>query len=317
MNKIITLVFVGIICCVSAFGQQVVMHFPQTPDLSINGMGIHSSTPLQLGDDWLSTATGPVTEIDIWGCWFGDMYSPVTQFSLQIFSDVPASGQNPSHPGSLLWEYIAEPGTYPEPVPTSVQGEGWYDPISGQYIFPGDFTVWYYSFNIDPGLAYNTTIGVTYWLVVTVNPFGNPNAQFGWKTSVDHWTDKAVWRPIGNANWTSMVYPPQHPYQGQNIDLAFILKGNPTAQACCLPNGNCLEVEPGQCVQMGGTAMGAGTTCATTICNPTIYDFGDLPDTYSTLLASNGPRHTLDGITFMGNLIDAEANGIPTVNANG
>jgi hypothetical protein len=45
-------------------------------------------------------------------------------------------------------------------------------------------------------------------------------------------------------------------------------------------------------------------------------DYGDAPDTYSTLLASNGARHIISG-PFMGALVDPEADGQPTAGANG
>ena len=48
------------------------------------------------------------------------------------------------------------------------------------------------------------------------------------------------------------------------------------------------------------------------------YDFGDAPNTYATLLASNGARHTIvAGAPFLGTAPDAEADGQPTVNAVG
>ncbi len=46
-------------------------------------------------------------------------------------------------------------------------------------------------------------------------------------------------------------------------------------------------------------------------------DFGDAPDTYQTLLASDGARHIIDGVTYLGNLIDAEPDGLPTPGADG
>ena len=47
-------------------------------------------------------------------------------------------------------------------------------------------------------------------------------------------------------------------------------------------------------------------------------DFGDAPEpTYPTLLASDGARHTLDGILFLGSSADEEADGQPTVQADG
>jgi len=53
------------------------------------------------------------------------------------------------------------------------------------------------------------------------------------------------------------------------------------------------------------------------------FDFGDVPDNpgnatdFPTLLASNGARHTIANNTYLGTLIDAETNGMPSVAANG
>lgn len=46
------------------------------------------------------------------------------------------------------------------------------------------------------------------------------------------------------------------------------------------------------------------------------YDLGDLPDSYQTLLSNNGARHEI-GSLFMGQQIDGETDGQPSVNANG
>jgi len=51
-------------------------------------------------------------------------------------------------------------------------------------------------------------------------------------------------------------------------------------------------------------------------------DFGDAPDNggtfnYHTLIANNGARHKIDPDVFLGDLIDAEADGQPTINALG
>ena len=51
---------------------------------------------------------------------------------------------------------------------------------------------------------------------------------------------------------------------------------------------------------------------------PPELDFGDAPDpAYPTLLANNGARHIIDNVTYLGALIDAEADGQPSVNADG
>ncbi|MCF8364215.1 MAG: T9SS type A sorting domain-containing protein [Bacteroidales bacterium] len=53
--------------------------------------------------------------------------------------------------------------------------------------------------------------------------------------------------------------------------------------------------------------------------NPPDYlDFGDAPDEpYPTLLANNGARHIVDGITYLGNSVDAEPDGQPNLPATG
>jgi uncharacterized repeat protein (TIGR01451 family) len=49
-----------------------------------------------------------------------------------------------------------------------------------------------------------------------------------------------------------------------------------------------------------------------------LYDWGDAPDpTYPTLLANNGARHVLDGYTYLGAGVDAEADGQPDATATG
>lgn len=50
---------------------------------------------------------------------------------------------------------------------------------------------------------------------------------------------------------------------------------------------------------------------------PTGIDFGDAPDVpYGTLLASNGPRHTVGG-PVLGTMLDVESDGQPSANATG
>jgi hypothetical protein len=40
-------------------------------------------------------------------------------------------------------------------------------------------------------------------------------------------------------------------------------------QACCLPDGSCTILTPGECQLAGGTPAGAGTTCTSDPCGPT------------------------------------------------
>ena len=47
------------------------------------------------------------------------------------------------------------------------------------------------------------------------------------------------------------------------------------------------------------------------------FDFGDAPDSYSTLLGSGGPSHVLGSSVFMGPSVDPEPDGQPSVLADG
>ncbi|HXG49314.1 MAG TPA: GEVED domain-containing protein [Methylomirabilota bacterium] len=47
------------------------------------------------------------------------------------------------------------------------------------------------------------------------------------------------------------------------------------------------------------------------------YDFGDAPDAYQTLLASDGARHLVTAGWMIGTVIDAEADGLPAADADG
>src|SRR5262245_34020059 len=46
-------------------------------------------------------------------------------------------------------------------------------------------------------------------------------------------------------------------------------------------------------------------------------DFGDAPILYGTLLANNGPRHTVTPGVFLGANVDSEADGQPNATATG
>ncbi len=42
----------------------------------------------------------------------------------------------------------------------------------------------------------------------------------------------------------------------------------PTTEACCLPTGGCVDLDPAECVAFGGTPQGVNTNCANTECQP-------------------------------------------------
>jgi hypothetical protein len=60
----------------------------------------------------------------------------------------------------------------------------------------------------------------------------------------------------------------------------------------------------------------AGSPQTATILNDEV-DFGDAPDSYATLLASNGARHKTVFGFYLGAVIDGEVDGLPSANADG
>ncbi len=272
-------------------------HEPQTykweqpPDLSPMGIDIHATLPFILADDFNCTETGHITTVHVWSSWLHD-YLPFgeapdqVKFTLSFHDDIPAS-QNPdgySMPGEVLWVHTFEPGEFVvDPWATDIE-EGYMFPPE-EYIFPADWTCWLYTFNIPAVEAFfqhgTPDNPKVYWLDVQAVPY-DPEARFGWKTSVDHWNDDAVWG-MGEepyfGPWSELIYPPGHEYQGESIDLAFRLEGEPASQE---------------------------------------RDFGDAPDQpYPTYLGNGGAFHWINPSVYMGTLIDSEPEGQPSSTAIG
>jgi hypothetical protein len=262
----------------------------QRPDLTPTGIDVNATRPYILADDFLCTQTGRILDIYVWGSWLDDHYPwqedpQGVRFALSFHADIPAGpNQEYSMPGETLWLHHFLPGSFTAQVYAGGIEEGWMDPPDN-YIFPADWTCWLYKFSVPESEAFLQTgtpeNPMVYWLDVQAIP-QDTTAVFGWKTSVEHWNDDAVWgrglEPFPGP-WYELRYPPNHPYGGESIDLAFRLVG----------------VE-----------------------EPQEYDFGDAPDpTFPTWNASGGAYHIINPAIFMGNLIDAEPDGQPDPNAQG
>jgi len=216
----------------------------QLPDLNPTGLDVlasayNSSPPPPykiLADDFLCNFSGPITDIHIWGSWLDDrvpmdavgtLIPP--RFHLSIHSDIPAvPGVSHSMPGSLLWQADLLP-TQSRLYATA--NEQFLDPNSG-LIIGTDSQVWQYNFLIDPANAFVQQAGNIYWLDVQAGvpdaPAGDLPYVFGWKTSLDHWNDDAVYGDNSifagpPTAWKELIYPSSHPLAGQSIDMAFVL----------------------------------------------------------------------------------------------
>ncbi|MGA1979037.1 MAG: PEP-CTERM sorting domain-containing protein [Sedimentisphaerales bacterium] len=239
--------------------------YVQMPDLSTNGVDVHCTSHgtsiAKLADDFLCTTTGYVTDIHIWGSWSGD-YLPHQEgsasaanasFRLSIYSNIPADGQGYSSPGETLWQHDFSPGDFTvRQYATAL--EDWYYPLAGQYA-PGEYyqdfesDLWQYNFVATPGTEPEELFHqqgtpqspVVYWLgVQAFTP--DSDAQFGWKTSTDHWGDDAVfWDPI-SGSWQELICPATdyigRPLSngGQSMDMAFVITPEP-ATICLLGLG--------------------------------------------------------------------------------
>ncbi len=217
--------------------QNTVSKWEQPPDLQTTGLDVNDSVepqpPYLLADDFQCTATGPLTDITIWGSWYHDLLpgNPTNViFTLSIHSDIPAQ-QSPtgySMPGAMLWMHTFQPGQFGWQVRQRDLPEGWLTPPAG-YEPVGDYVCHQYDFHVDPTAAFVQqglpTRPVVYWLDVQARPIGAAaEAKFGWKTSVSNWNDAAVWvnasEPYVGPGWQKLIYPPEHPRKG-DIGLSF------------------------------------------------------------------------------------------------
>jgi len=212
----------------------------QKPDLSTNGLDVNALKPSILADDFECNKSTRITDITVWGSWLADILPPGgpnnVRFTLSIHSDIPADpciAGSYSMPGTTLWLK----DLMPSEVSIEAQdiNEGWWDPYYDWYYFPGDHICWKYVFHIAEANAFcqqgEPNRPVVYWLDVQADP-NDPDhqAKFGWKTSINHWNDDAVWAPMGSepytGPWNELRYPSGHPYHPNSIDLAFAIDGN-------------------------------------------------------------------------------------------
>ena len=257
-------------------GEPYKMHYPQLPDLEPTGLDVLAgfgpiATPSQipekfLADDWKCSFSGLVTDIHIWGSFNEDIpigldaAGAVPYLSLVIYSDVPAGADTDySHPGEPLWDMYLQPTRVRQyPDDGFVAQEGFYDPNQNM-IIGQDTQVWQFNFDIPKDRAFWQDEGTIYWLGVhysfDLNGDGivdttdlitgldaYPGA-FGWKTSLDHFNDDAVWTDVftfgGDPHvvpsdipgtvpiWRELRYPFGHPFETQSMDLSFVITGIP------------------------------------------------------------------------------------------
>jgi hypothetical protein len=160
----------------------------------------------------------------------------IQSFEVNIYADVPANLADPvmpwSHPGHLLWSRVSPIGavTVQPVIPDPPALEGWYDPVTEEFI-PDDHEM-YFAYNIeqipDPFIQEKGTV---YWLFICANVEVPPGGEWGWKTADtgsypppytgNHFQDNAVVAGTGIAPWAAL----HAPITGVSLDLAFVITG--------------------------------------------------------------------------------------------
>jgi hypothetical protein len=206
-------------------GDDYKMHYPQMPDPLGWDVDFGPDVP-QLADDWMCSESGYVEDFHFWCSWQDDLLDGVTGVYATIWDD-DRSGPY-SKPGTQLWSALfkAENFTIRH---YGTGDQGWYDPVADTWI-ENDHTN-YYQINVtyipNPFYQIKDTI---YWLGICVTS----ENEVGWRTSVDHFEDHAVWWD-GSA-WQELR-DPTPPYE--SLDMAFVITPEP-ATICLLGLGTLL-----------------------------------------------------------------------------
>jgi len=218
MKKVVLILFIFTFVMLAADWEQggsFKMHYPQLPDP--NGWDI--PTPdYYLADDFMCTESGPITDIHFWISYYFDIYQEIGSLSVKIYSDQPAYPPDYSHPLEPLWSYDFSPNQFTIAGPWTGD-QGWYVPPY-QYL-PGNHQQ-YWQINIENiPEPFIQTEGVIYWLGIQISSgTGGMGSQsyVGWKTSLEHWNDNAVFGGNVGASWDPLFDP-----AGAAIDLAFVI----------------------------------------------------------------------------------------------
>ena len=207
----------------------------QIPDLTTSGMDVNATAPMTLADDFLCDTTGPITDIHLWGSWKDDLLpaggAGNVIFHLSILASALISGGGANQvPGPVIWQQEFCPGEFAfRPYAENLQ-EGWYDPDTGGYIWPGDTVCWQYNFTVpdtNPCTQQgDAAVPATYYLAVSATPC-DPAAQFGWKTAVTPVNGRLS--AAEPPDLPIEMFYPDGPLENAAFDLAFVIAPEPVS----------------------------------------------------------------------------------------
>lgn len=201
------------------------MHFPQLPDPF--GWDVEFFMH-ELADDWMCSESGFVTDIHLWNSWAQDQIGVIDKIYVTIWDD-DRSDPAYSRPGAPLWSAVFDTFTV---RPYGQGDQGFWDPSQG-YDPPAwalnDHTLFDQINITDIEDPFYQEEGEIYWLSVYVSyPAGTTQAPTGWKTTLDHFEDGAVYN-LPTVGWVPL-YDPALFAQGieEPLDFAFVITPEPT-----------------------------------------------------------------------------------------
>jgi hypothetical protein len=187
------------------------MHFPQLPEAQ--GWSVNVHEPVILADDWQCSATGPVSDIHFWFSSRRPTFS-LTDVYVRIRANDGAGAFD--KPGALLWS-----ADFSDPPVREDYGAGpqnWYGPAGPETVV-ADHSDFHQVNLTDIADPFTQQLGEVYWLELSVFGTGTMGpAEFGWKTSADHFQSTAVWKELGG-DWGQLL----DPSSGAALDLAFVI----------------------------------------------------------------------------------------------
>ncbi|MBU1471945.1 MAG: hypothetical protein KJ723_14810 [candidate division Zixibacteria bacterium] len=210
-------------------GDEYKMHFPQPPDEA--GWDVNATFPAVMADDFECIESGYIKDIHFWGSWKFGATGIIDSFGLSLHSNITEQ-ENPdgySMPGDLLWSYVATLWTE-EPIMGQYM-EGWLDPVTGEVLPDNHQEYFQYNICLDEPYWFWQDAGTIYWLDITAYLADGSAETWGWKTSLEHFMDDAVYMGGGTCtapdNGTGTVdLPADCPYVDVDSPL-MIMDGLP------------------------------------------------------------------------------------------
>ena len=213
------------------------MHFPQLPnpngwDIEISSYPNPAPPQHECADDWQCSESGPVKDIHFWYSVQQDGLTVIDHVLVTIYDD-DRTGQF-SKPGNQLWQrqfdLVNDDFTV---VYDAGQGlQGFADPQQPDWQ-PNNHQ-FYHQLNIpEIDNPFEQVEGEIYWLGLDVWWDPIPQEPVGWKTSLDHFEDAAVYRDLSGA-WQPLdpaINPTLDPSIQEQLDFAFVITPEPGTMA--------------------------------------------------------------------------------------